>query len=51
MRAVLRLFEIKARAALDHVLLERDILVDDLPQREHARDVYKRQYSTSFQKI
>ena len=33
----LRLFQVKARAAGDDVLLERDILVDDLPQRQHAR--------------
>ena len=37
MRAVLRFFEVKARAAGNDVLLERDILVDDLPQGQHAR--------------
>ena len=37
MRAVLRFFEVKARAACNDILLERDVLVDDLPQREHAR--------------
>ena len=37
MRTVLRFFQVKARAALDDILLEADILVDDLPQREHTR--------------
>lgn len=36
-RTVARLLEIKARAALDNVLLEADILIEDLAQRQHTR--------------
>ena len=36
-RTVARLLEIKARAALDNVLLEADILIEDLTQRQHTR--------------
>ncbi len=36
-RTVARLLEVEARAALDNVLLEADILIEDLAQRQHAR--------------
>ena len=36
-RTVARLLEIKARAALDNVLLEADILIENLTQRQHTR--------------
>ena len=37
MRTVARLLEIKTRAALDNVLLETDILIENLAQRQHTR--------------
>ena len=37
MRAVARLLQIKACSALDNVLLEHNILVDDLAQRQNTR--------------
>lgn len=37
MRTVARPSEIKARAALDNVILEADILIEDLAQRQHTR--------------
>ena len=36
-RTVARLLEVEARAALDNVLLEADILIEDLAQGQHAR--------------
>ena len=36
-RTVARFLEVEARAALDNVLLEADILIEDLAQRQYAR--------------